>query len=232
MAFSAELIDVHKRAGASRALTDVNIGVPSGDVTVLHGGARSGKTAVVRLISGLDRADHGAVLVGGKAMSGASGRALRRLQRSMAVMLQGGPSDSCGLFDSASIFENLAFPLRESGHVAARRIDALALDYLERAGLAQVASEKPAVLSPAMRKRVALVRALAMHAPLVVLDEPDGHADPAELETVCRLIEQEREERCNTYLVTTRNSALAARLGHHVVSLDDGCVVETSAVYA
>ena len=166
MAFSAELIDVHKRAGASRALRDVNIGVPSGDVTVLHGGARAGKTAVVRLLAGLDRADHGAVLVGGKAVSGASGRALRRLQRSMAVMLQGGESDSCGLFDSATIFENLAFPLRESGHVAARRVDDLVLDYLGRAGVGHLANERPPVLSPAMRKRVALVRALAMHAPL------------------------------------------------------------------
>lgn len=230
MAYSLELIDVSKSAGSSRTLHEVNFGAVAGEVTALCGARGAGKTAIVRLIAGLERPEEGAVLVGGRDVANASGRALQRIQRGMAVMLQGDASGSCGLFDSATVTENVAFPVRQAGHVSARRIDRLVSSYLERAGLAQLAEERPAALELPMRKRLALVRALAMRAPLVVLDDPDGRVGPDDLRLMHELLTAERDERSRTFLLATTNVTLAAAVADRVITLDDGRVVEDAAV--
>lgn len=225
MALSVELIDVY-----AQRLTAVNLGARSGALTAIRGASGAGKSAIVRLVCGLDRPASGAVIVAGRDVSNSSGRQLRRLQRNMAVMLPGGADNVGGLFASVSVIENITFPLQASGHVAARRIESVATEYLERAGLDAYATEPLTCLSPAERRRLALARALAMHAPLVVLDDLDPSAGPGEADVICQLIEQDRDERANTYLITTRSASLAARLADHVITLEAGRVIETADV--
>jgi D-methionine transport system ATP-binding protein len=229
MAYSLELIDVSKSAGSSRTLHEVNFAAVAGEVTAICGGRGAGKTALVRLVAGLERPEEGAVLVRGRDVANATGRALQRIQRGLAVMLQGDASGSCGLFDSATVRENVAFPVRQAGHVSARRTDRLVDSYLERAGLAHLADERPAALDLPTRKRVALVRALAMRAPLVVLDDPDGRVGPHDLRLMHDLLTAERDERSRTFVLATTSSALAAAVADRVITLDDGRVVEDAA---
>ncbi|MBA2764782.1 MAG: ATP-binding cassette domain-containing protein [Thermoleophilaceae bacterium] len=225
MALSVELIDVY-----GPRLTAVNLGARSGALTAIHGASGAGKSAIVRLVCGLERPDSGAVLLAGRDISSSSGRQLRRLQRNMAVMLPGGADNVGGLFASVSVVENITFPLRASGHVAARRIGSVAAEYLVRAGLGAYATEPVDSLSPVQRRRLALARTLAMHAPLIVLDDLDPSGGPGEADIICQLIEQDRDERANTYLVTTRSGGLANRLADQVVTLEEGRVVETADV--
>jgi ABC-type transporter Mla maintaining outer membrane lipid asymmetry ATPase subunit MlaF len=218
MSWGFELIDVVKRHGEQKVLDGVSIGARMGLITAIVGPADSGKTTAFRLLAGLERPDAGAVLVAGKEISSARGRARQRMQRRMSVVFQGGDA---GLFAASTVRENVEFPMRAAGRVPGRRLAAVAQQELERFGLAAYAGERPAVLSPAQCRCLALARALALRAPLVLVDGLDDELDQHTLGVVCRLIREEQEARSATWLVTLQDPAVAGLVADEAVELED-----------
>lgn len=218
MSWGFELIDVVKRHGGQTVLDGVSVGARMGLITALVGPTDSGKTTAFRLLAGLERPDGGAVLVAGREISSARGRGLQRMQRRMSVVFQGGDA---GLFAGSTVRENVEFPMRAAGRVPRRRLAAVAHEELERFGLAAYAQERPAVLSAAQCRCLALARALALRAPLVLVDGLDDELDQHELAGVCRVIREEQEARSATWLVTLRDPAAAALVADEAVQLED-----------
>lgn len=228
MSWGFELIDVYKRVGGHPVLEAVNIGAPMGIVTAVVGPAGSGKTMMFRLLAGLERPDTGAVLVAGKEISAARTRARKKIQRRMSVVFQG---DEAGLFAGSTVRENVEFPMRSAGRVPARRVGMVAGEELERFGLTACANARPGELTAAQRRCVALARAVALRAPLMLVDGLDEDLEPESLRAVCEIIRDESHARAATWLVTVRDPAVAALVaGEAIELLGDGHSGSSSAV--
>jgi ABC-type transporter Mla maintaining outer membrane lipid asymmetry ATPase subunit MlaF len=214
-----ELIDVEKRLGGVVALGGCNLGAPMGGVTAVLGARGTGKTTVFRLLAGLERPDDGAVFVAGKDVGGARGAALRRIQRRMAVVFSPAAGEAHALFATATVLENVEFAMRTAGRVPRRRLGTVAQEELERFGLAGLAGVLPSELSPPRRSALALARAMALRAPLVLVDDLGGGMGPAQRRALCDLVREESRSRGTSWLVTTDDPALAERVGDVVETL-------------
>lgn len=221
MAWAFEFVEVRCRLGEKWVLDRVSFGVRVGETVALVGPAGSGKTAAFRLLAGLEQAQEGAVVVAGKDMARCRPRTRRALQRRLAVVFQSSQSASYGLFDSADVLENVTFPMREVGRVPRRRIEAVALEELDRFGLADRARARPAELDRDEAKRLALARALAIRSPLVVIDALEDGLRPGSLPTVVDALGRLRTEHGSSVLVTSRDERLAARVADRVLTLPD-----------
>ncbi|MCW3040363.1 MAG: putative methionine transporter, ATP-binding protein MetN [Solirubrobacterales bacterium] len=216
MGWGFEMIDVTKQAGGRPVLDGVNLGARMGLVTAVIGPAGSGKTMLFRLLAGLERPDTGAVLVAGRDIAAARGRARKKIQRRMGVVFQG---TDAGLFAGVSVRENVEFPMRAAGRVPGRRLGAVAQEQLERFGLADHAEARPDALAPAQRRCLALARAVALRAPLMLVDGFDDDLDPGTLRRVCAILREENAARAATWLLTLRDPALAALVADEAVEL-------------
>ncbi len=217
MAWAFEFVEVRYRTGDRSVLDGVSFGARVGESVAIVGPAQSGKTLAFRLLVGLDRADEGAVVVAGKDVARMGTRARRLLQRRLAVVFQG--DGAYGLFDGASVLENVAFPMRQVGRVPRRRLDRVAREELERFGLADVADERPADLGRDACKRLALARALALRSPLVVIDALEDGLAPETRPLVVDALRAVHAERGTSLLVTTRDERLAGAVADRSVAL-------------
>jgi ABC-type transporter Mla maintaining outer membrane lipid asymmetry ATPase subunit MlaF len=221
MAWAFEFVEVRCRLGDSWVLDRVSFGVRVGETVSLVGPAGSGKTVAFRLLAGLEQAQEGAVVVAGKDMARSRPRTRRALQRRLAVVFQSARSASYGLFDSADVLENVAFPMREVGRVPRRRLEAVALEELERFGLADRARARPADLDRDEAKRLAVARALAIRSPLVVIDALEDGLLPGSLALVTAALADLRADRGTSILMTSRDEQLAASVSDRVLALPD-----------
>jgi ABC-type transporter Mla maintaining outer membrane lipid asymmetry ATPase subunit MlaF len=211
-----ELIDVSKREGRRVVLDGADLGARMGLVTAVLGPSGTGKTMMFRLLAGLEKPDTGAVLVAGHDISRLRGGGRKKLQRRMSVVFQGAEA---GLFGGLTVRENVQFPMRAAGRVPARRLDAVAGEELTRFGLAHLADAFPVDLGPAQRRCLALARAVALRAPLVLVDGLDEHLDPDTLRAVCAILREESHSRAGTWLVTVRDPAVAGLVADEVVEV-------------
>lgn len=221
MGWGFELIDVEKRYGATRALVGFDLGAQMGQVTALVGPPGCGKTTVFRLLAGLERPDVGAVLVGGKDIGNAKGGRLKKIQTRMAVVFDASADGSHALFGGATVLENVEFPMRTVGRVPKGRIEQVAREELDRFGLTPYADLLPGALTASQRKSLALARAFAMRAPLVLVDDLDAGLDGAAARTTCRLIREECAALGNTWFVTARDVAVAEAVADEVQELGE-----------
>jgi phospholipid/cholesterol/gamma-HCH transport system ATP-binding protein len=215
-----DLQDVRVRFGARVVFDALTCAFPRGAVSVILGGSGSGKSTMLRLVAGLLRPSHGRVLVAGDDVAKLSARDLRRARRSIGMMFQGG-----ALLDSFSVFENLAFPLREHAGLGAEQVTAAVHARLEAVGLTGVDRLLPGQLSGGMMKRVALARAMMMDPDVLLCDEPFSGLDPVSLRRVERLLQTVNRERGITMVVVSHHIASTLRLADHVVMLLPGRVV-------
>jgi ABC-type transporter Mla maintaining outer membrane lipid asymmetry ATPase subunit MlaF len=217
VAWGFELIDVSKSVGGRPVLNGANLGARMGLVTALVGPTGSGKTMMFRLLAGLERPDTGAVLVAGREISRARGRARKQIQRRMGVVFQGAEA---GLFATASVRENVEFSMRSAGRVPARRVPAVASEELARFGLGAYEDARPGELEPSQRRCLALARGVALRAPLMLVDGFDEGLDPPTLSALCAIVREESELRAATWLLTMRDPAVAGLVAHEAVGLD------------
>ncbi|MFT5933186.1 MAG: phospholipid/cholesterol/gamma-HCH transport system ATP-binding protein [Hydrogenophaga sp.] len=197
---------------------DLDLQIAQGEIFSLVGGSGSGKTTLLRHILGLETPTRGEVSVMGQA----TGQADPRTAASRVGMLfqQG------ALFSAFSVLDNIAFPLRELGHLPPELVRDAALVKLQMVGLkAKDASKMPADLSGGMIKRVALARALIMDPPLLLLDEPTAGLDPEGADGFCQLLRDMHRELGLTVIMVTHDLDTLLELSSHVAVLADQKVV-------
>jgi phospholipid/cholesterol/gamma-HCH transport system ATP-binding protein len=220
---AVELRGVTKAFGARRVLDRVDLVVPSGRSVCILGRSGTGKSVALKHIVGLIRPDEGQVLVQGEDITRLSGRDLSRVRRRIGLLFQ-----NAALFDSITVGENVAFPIRRHTDLAESDIRARVLQLLGDVGLEAEYHKMPADLSGGMRKRAGLARALALDPDILLADEPSAGLDPITAAEIDALLVKLKKGGA-TLLVVTHNIPSARALGDELVFLDGGKVLARGA---
>jgi phospholipid/cholesterol/gamma-HCH transport system ATP-binding protein len=215
-----ELRDVTFGYDERPVLRDLSLTAPRGQVTALMGASGGGKTTVLRLIGGQQRARRGQVLLGGQDVGAMTEARLYAARRRMGMLFQFG-----ALFTDLSVLENVAFPLREHTSLPDALIRDVALMKLGAVGLRGARDLMPAQVSGGMARRVALARAIALDPELVMYDEPFAGLDPISLGTAARLIRKLNDALGITSVVVSHDVAETFLIADKVIILADGQVV-------
>jgi phospholipid/cholesterol/gamma-HCH transport system ATP-binding protein len=178
-----KLVDVEKALGGQPVLRGVNLDIPKGKLTTIIGRSGEGKSVLLKHMIGLLQPDHGQVWVGDIELSRLRGQALNEVRKRFSMLFQG-----AALFDSLTVFENVAFPLREKLRLPEDKMKSRVEEKLEQVGLAGMGHKYPAELSGGMKKRTGLARALVVEPEIVLFDEPTTGLDPLMAKTIHDLI--------------------------------------------
>lgn len=217
-----EVIDLHKSFGDNHVLRGVNLRVDEGTTTVILGGSGSGKSVLLKHMIGLLRPDSGRVIVDGLDLTRLSFRELDRFRERFGMVFQ-----FSALFDSMTVFQNVAFPLREHRNdLSEEEIETIVHDKLRVVGLSGVDELMPGQLSGGMRKRVALARAIVREPKIVLYDEPTTGLDPLTTDAVNQMIAGAKRELGVTSVVISHDIASAFRIADQVAVLYEGRIVE------
>ena len=200
-------------------LRDVSLQVPRGKVTALMGASGGGKTTVLRLIGGQQRAQQGQVLFDGQDVGLLDAAGLFAARRRMGMLFQFG-----ALFTDLSVFENVAFPLREHTDLSEALIRDVVLMKLNAVGLRGARDLLPSQISGGMARRVALARAIALDPELIMYDEPFAGLDPISLGTTAQLIRQLNDAMGLTSVLVSHDLTATFHLADHVIILGPGVV--------
>jgi phospholipid/cholesterol/gamma-HCH transport system ATP-binding protein len=213
-----EVLDVWKGFDGTRVLQGVSLEVKRAETLVVMGGSGSGKTVLLRLIAGLLRPDRGRIRLLGQAIERLSEEQLLPIRRRIGYVFQG-----AALFDSLSVLENVAYPLREHTRLDEQDIRDRVAHFLSLVGLnGAVLPLLPAELSGGMRKRVGIARALVNEPELMLFDEPTAGLDPTNSRLVAELISQVRTGVCDTAIVVTHDLELTRTVADRVAVLIQG----------
>lgn len=178
-----QVVDVHKAFDEVPVLDGVSFSVAHGSFAALIGRSGGGKSVLLRHLAGLLRPDRGQVFVDGEDLAHLSGQALRRLRRRFGFVFQGG-----ALFDSMTVLDNVAFPLRECLRLPEPSVRERVATALAQVGLSGSEAKLPAQISGGMSKRVALARALVLEPEILFFDEPTTGLDPITAQSILDLI--------------------------------------------
>ena len=211
---------VTKAFGSRKVLDDVTFEVPRGAGFVILGRSGTGKSVTLRHMIGLLRPDSGRVFVEEDEISALSGPRLSEVRKKMGFLFQ-----SAALFDSISVGENVAFPLRRHTRLSDAEIRQRAKEKLAAVGLERDYDKMPGALSGGMRKRAGLARALALDPRILLVDEPSAGLDPITSEEIDGLLLDMKKQGGATLVVVTHNMVSARRLGDQLIMLHDGRVV-------
>jgi phospholipid/cholesterol/gamma-HCH transport system ATP-binding protein len=188
-----------------------------GECFVILGRSGSGKSVTLRQLNGLDKPDAGSVVFDGADITGLEERDLYPLRRRIAMLFQGG-----ALFDSMTVFDNVAFPLREHTRLSEAEIAAKVREKLGLVRLPEVGPKMPSDLSGGMRKRAALARSLALDPEVLLYDEPTTGLDPITSAAIGKLIRQIHRRLDVTQVVITHDLDLARHVGDRIAYLSEG----------
>ncbi len=216
---AVRLEHVTKRFGTRAVLDDVSLEVPAGEGFCLLGRSGTGKSVTLKHIIGLMEPDEGQVFVEGEPIVGLRGRALASVRRRMGFLFQ-----NAALFDSITVGENVAFPLRRHTDLDDRTIRDRAREKLAAVGLEHEFDKMPGDLSGGMRKRAGLARAMALDPHILLVDEPSAGLDPVTSEEIDRLL-VEQKEHGTTLIVVTHNIPSARMLGDELAMLHEGHII-------
>lgn len=217
---AVRLEHVSKSFGPRRVLDDVSFAVPPGCGFVILGRSGTGKSVTLRHIIGLVKPDGGRVFVEEDEISALAGAELARVRKRIGFLFQ-----NAALFDSISVGENVAFPLRRHTRLSDGDIRRRATEKLEAVGLGKEYDKMPAALSGGMRKRAGLARALALDPPILLVDEPSAGLDPITADEIDELLLDLKHTGGRTLVVVTHNIPSAKRLGDELVMLHEGRLV-------
>ena len=221
MVAALEVRDLHKSFGTQRVLRGVSLRVPAGTTCVILGGSGSGKTVLLKHLIGLMRPDSGQVLVEGEDLVPLSPAQLAVVRRKFGMVFQ-----AAALFDSMSVYENVAFPLREHTKLSEAEIRERVHARLALVGLSGVDDRFPAELSGGMRKRVGLARAVVLDPRIVLYDEPTTGLDPISTDAVDGLINTARRELGVTSVVISHDVGAAFEVADQVCFLHEGVIAD------
>ncbi len=178
-----EVINLHKSFNGQEVLRGINLKVNDGQTLALIGGSGKGKSVLLKHIIGLLKPDSGKILINNEDISKLRGLKLKRLKERFGMVFQGG-----ALFDSLTVFENVAFPLREKTRMKVSQIRETVFEELAEVGLSGAENKYPSEISGGMKKRVALARCLVMNPEIILFDEPTTGLDPLTGKAIHKMI--------------------------------------------
>jgi len=206
--------------GDAKVLDDVSFRVQRGEIFVIIGGSGCGKTTLLKHMCGLLSPTSGQILYNGQDISKLDEDMMAVIQRTFGIAFQ-----SSGLFNSMTVGENVAMPLREYGHVDAVLIDSLVRMKLSLVGLADAVHKMPSELSGGMRKRAGLARAIAVDPPLVYFDEPSAGLDPIMASGLDELILNLKHLLGISFVIVTHEVESIRKVADRILMLDRGKVI-------
>jgi phospholipid/cholesterol/gamma-HCH transport system ATP-binding protein len=216
-----KLVDVHKSYGKQKVLDGLNLAIEAGKTTVIIGRSGGGKSVLLKHIIGLIKPDSGHVLIEESDITRLSEKDLNEVRKKFGMLFQ-----EAALFDSMTVGENVAFPLREQTKLKDQEIRQIVADRLRAVGLSGVEEKMPSQLSGGMRKRVGLARAIALHPRIVLFDEPTTGLDPVMTEAINQLIMATQKNFNLTCVVISHDIQSIFRIGHKIAMLYEGRIIE------
>ncbi len=215
-----DIRELHFAYNERPILSGLNMQFERGKVIAVMGGSGSGKTTVLRLIGGQIRAQAGSVTVDGQEVGSLDQKGLYRLRRRMGMLFQHG-----ALFTDLSVFDNVAFPLREHARLPEAMIRDLVLMKLHAVGLSNAAALKPSEISGGMARRVALARAIALDPELIMYDEPFAGLDPISMGMTANLIRNLNDALGSTSILVSHDVHESFLIADYVYFLSRGQIV-------
>ena len=215
----AQLEGIHKRFRQNPVLEGIDLSLEAGDTLAILGGSGTGKSVLLKILMGLLQADQGRVRLFGTDATDLDEVAWEPLRRRSSMLFQAG-----ALFDSMSVFENVAFPLVQR-RVDRDRIRQIVQERLEWVELPEIGSQRPVDLSGGMRKRVALARAIATDPELILYDEPTTGLDPLTGKKIAELIRSLNNRLGSTSIVVTHDIVCAGIVADRWIFLAGGRVL-------
>lgn len=209
--------EVTKKFGKSVVLNGVNFHVQRGELVALIGGSGSGKSVLLKHIAGLIRPDSGKIYINGTEITSLTKRQMEPVRKGFGFLFQGG-----ALFDSLTVFENVAFPLKEKLKLPKDEIEAKVLEYLELVGLKGSEFKYPSQISGGMVKRAALARSLITEPKIMLFDEPTTGLDPQMSLSILKLISSVHERLNLTGIVVTHAIPSIFKITRRVLMLYEG----------
>jgi phospholipid/cholesterol/gamma-HCH transport system ATP-binding protein len=215
-----QVINVHRSFGSQQVLRGINLRVHKGEILAIIGRSGSGKTVLLRLIIGLVRPNRGQILIEGTDITQLSGRRLDRVRERFGMLFQGG-----ALFDSMTVFDNVAFPLREKTDLPPSEIAAQVQKMLENVGLGEMGYKFPAELSGGMKKRTALARALVTNPSSILFDEPTTGLDPILVHAIHQLIQETHDTFGYTAVIVSHEIPEVFEIATRVAVIHEGRII-------
>lgn len=215
-----EVTDLHHAYNSREVLSGINLTIPRGKIVGIMGASGSGKTTLLRYFTGQFHPSRGSVKFMGKVLHELSDRELYKLRLKMGMMFQ-----VSGLFTDLSVFDNIAFPLRENTNLPEEIIHDLVLMKLHAVGLRGAHKLMPVELSGGMERRVALARATATDPALIIYDEPFAGLDPISLSTIANLIRKLNDALGISSVVVTYDLLESLKIVDYIYFIHGGVVV-------
>lgn len=210
----------HENGRGRTIFRDINIIIPRGKIIAVMGPSGTGKTTLLRLIGGQLRPTAGEIIVSGQPIHQLGTKALYQLRKQMGMLFQTG-----GLFTDLSVYENVAFPLREHTPLSAGMINTLVLMKLEMVGLRGARDLMPATLSGGMARRVALARAISLDPDLIMYDEPFTGQDPISMGVLVSLIKTVNDALGITSIIVSHDVQETLTIADYVYVIADNHVI-------
>jgi len=212
-----EVRGLMKSIGDQEILRGIDLGVAKGETLVIIGRSGGGKTVLLKHLIGLIHPDAGEIRIEGENIIGLDERHLAKIRRKVGILFQGG-----ALFDSMTVEENIAFPLREAGVRDSKVIGERVREMLEVIELEGQEEKMPVNLSGGMKKRVGLARSIIQRPSCVLYDEPTAGLDPVVSDSINRLIRRLQTRFGVTSIVVTHDMKSAFHIGDHIAYLHEG----------
>jgi len=208
---------LHKAYSDNHVLRGIDLDIMRSQKNVIIGGSGAGKTVLMRHLVVLERPDSGSIKLDGDEITKLSEVQLADVRKSFGMVFQGS-----ALFDSMSVFDNVAFPLREQRGISRKEIRSRVFAKLEALGVADAAKRYPGDISGGMKKRVAVARALVVEPAILIYDEPTAGLDPLAARNVDRLVLETEEKFAVTSIIITHDMATCLDTGDRVSMIHEG----------
>ena len=215
------VVDLHKSFGRQHVLKGVSLDLEAGKITTIIGGSGSGKTVLLKHLNALLLPDRGSVLVSGQDITGLNQTALNEVRKKFGVLFQG-----AALLDSMTVYDNVAFPLRERTKLQDDVIDTKVNQSLAQVGLSGMGYKYPAEVSGGMKKRAGLARALVTEPEIMLFDEPTTGLDPLLGKQIHQLIRKMHETFKFTGVIVSHDIPEVFSISDRVAMLAEGAIAE------
>ncbi len=215
-----KLVDVYKSFGDFEVHKGINLTIMENRITVILGPSGTGKSVLLKQMMGLLKPNKGNIYVDGIDITVADKKELKAVRKKFGMLFQ-----NAALFDSMTVYENVAFPLREHTKLKEKEIKEIVINKLKLVGLKNVENKMPAELSGGMRKRVGLARAIALEPEIILYDEPTTGLDPIMKDVVDNLIYETQKKLNITSVVISHDMDSAYKIADDMAMLYDGKTV-------